>query len=186
MKIIATIVLFLGVQISGFSQVTYILNPDSSSLKIHGTSSVHDWTSNVEQFDVEITLSEAESANINIETLTFEATVKSIKSGKRIMDRKTRGALKEGDYPTIQFVFQEFQTETEDSIDVIGMLSMAGATQEVSIYGQLTMSQEDIIIRGTKTLLMSDFDISPPKAMAGTLKTGNEVEVEFEFFLTKK
>ncbi len=179
MKIFFTLTLLLGFHISGNAQVVYSINPDESSVTIQGTSSVHDWESNVENFDVEITLTESDQANINIESLLFEAEVSSIKSGKRIMDRKTRGALKAGDYPSIQFTYSEILSVTADSITVSGTLSMAGVTNDVEVTGSLEVIENGLKISGSKNLLMTDYGINPPTAMAGALKTGNEVKINF-------
>lgn len=186
MKIFITLTLLLGFHISGNAQVIYSINPDESSLTIQGTSSVHDWESNVENFDIEITLTESDEANINIESLFFEAEVSSIKSGKRIMDRKTRGALNAGDFPSIQFTFSEIQSVTADSITIAGNLSMAGETKKIVITGLLEMIENGINISGSKDLLMSDYGVKPPTAMAGALKTGDEVTIYFNINLVQQ
>lgn len=186
MKMLITLTLLLGFHISGNAQVIYSINPDESSLTIQGTSSVHDWESNVENFDIEITLTESDEANINIESLLFEAEVSSIKSGKRIMDRKTRGALKAGDYPIIQFTLSEILSVTTDSVTVLGSLSMAGVANDVEVTGSLEMIENRIIINGSKNLLMSDYGMDPPTAMAGALKTGDEVTINFNINLDQQ
>lgn len=94
MKMLITLTLLLGFHISGNAQVIYSINPDESSLTIQGTSSVHDWESNVENFDIEITLTESDEANINIESLLFEAEVSSIKSGSALCTARPEVLLK--------------------------------------------------------------------------------------------
>jgi len=186
MKIFLILFLFFGFQISGFSQVIYTLNSSESSLIIQGTSSVHDWESKVEDFDIEITLTDADLANLNIESLVLLAKAKSIKSGKRIMDKKILSALKEEDFPNIRFELTEVQSTNEDSTNVFGMLTMAGNSQEVMVVGKISTWENGIKITGNKKLLMSDFEIEPPTAMLGTLKTGDEVTIEFNFFLKQQ
>ncbi len=184
MKVFIVLSLVLGINLSGYSQTQFILNKASSSLSILGTSSIHDWESNVEDFDIEILANTAEDFNIN--SLTFTADVASIKSGKRIMDRKTRGALKHGDYPTISFSFTELISTTPDSVQVLGMLSMAGVEQEISITGAVQSTDTFLTISGEKMLVMSDYGIDPPTAMMGSLKTGDEVTIKFNLNLDKQ
>lgn len=186
MKIFLTLALFISFHVSGYSQVIYSLNPDESSLTIQGTSSVHDWESIVENFNVEIRITESDSSNINIESLFFEAEVNSIKSGKRLMDRKTRGAFNEGDNPTITFTFSEILSISSESITVAGSLNMAGVTKDIEVTGQIEMTANELKISGNKELLMTDYGMKTPTAMAGALKTGDKVTINFNINLDQQ
>ena len=43
-----------------------------------------------------------------------------------------------------------------------------------------------IVIEGEKSILMTDYGIKPPKALLGTIKTGNKINIIFKIdFETK-
>jgi hypothetical protein len=48
-----------------------------------------------------------------------------------------------------------------------------------------TISDHDIKFSGSYTLKMTDFKMSPPTAMMGTIKVGNEVTIKFDLTLSK-
>jgi polyisoprenoid-binding protein YceI len=178
-----SILLLFSISIGAQAQTTYQLDKSESSLVIQGTSSVHDWESNVEDFSISMTTTEGET--FTIESLSFEAVTKSIKSGKRIMDRKTHGALNEGDYPVITFQMSDMNELTADSVTITGIVALAGQEREVTMTAGYTRNGNDLIINGSQPLVMSDFGIDPPTAMMGTLKTGDEVTLKFNLHLTK-
>src|SRR5665811_2354958 len=69
-----------------------------SSMKITGTSTVHDWEIDVTSFSAKAVL-KGES----IEKVEFSAEVESLKSGTSSMDNNTYKALNADKYPTIKF-----------------------------------------------------------------------------------
>lgn len=166
------------------SQTTYSLNSSESQVLVKGTSTVHDWESNAEKFTVSLTVAESDEPLLNVQALSFEVEAGSIKSGKRIMDGKTRDALKSKKHPKITFVFSEISDLTKDSITVKGDLTIAGVTKPAEITAGYTFSGNTLTITGSHQLLMSNFGIKPPTAMMGSLKTGDEVTVEFDLNLT--
>ena len=44
---------------------------------------------------------------------------------------------------------------------------------------RIDLKDQIINIKGEKTLKMSDFDVKPPTALLGTLKTGNDITIKF-------
>lgn len=63
---------------------------------------------------------------------------------------------------------------------------MAGVANDVEVTGSLEMIENRIIINGSKNLLMSDYGMDPPTAMAGALKTGDEVTINFNINLDQQ
>ncbi|MEP2026600.1 MAG: YceI family protein [Reichenbachiella sp.] len=150
----------------------------ASKMEIQGTSSVHDWESTVENFTVE--------ANLNgdqISDIQFSAIVKSIKSGKSGMDSNTYKALKEDDYPEIKFESSQLRIQGNKLVGT-GKLTIAGKSNEIPI--DLDINQESMItVDGKVKIKMTDYDITPPTAVFGTIKTGDDITIQFNFTLTK-
>lgn len=153
----------------------------SSSVLIKGTSTLHDWESIVEKTNSQLVVNNLD--DVKIETLNVKVQVLSIKSGKSIMDKLTYKALKAEEHPIITFVFKkgEIVKEYANFIDIklIGDLSIAGVTKNVSVITKINKFGKTIILKGQHTLKMTDFGISPPKALLGTIKTGDEITIEF-------
>ncbi len=164
------------------AQTTLVSSNEGSLVTIEGTSSVHDWESKVEEFTSSITFSVVGEENVlQIDLLEFTAVTKSIKSGKSVMDRKTRGALKEGDYPNIVFSYNEVIEQTPDSITIAGNLDLAGTSQPIEVTASYFVLEDGSLnVVGIQEINMRDYGINPPTAMMGTLKTGETVNVEFD------
>lgn len=152
-----------------------------SSVKIFGTSTLHDWTSIVEKTDATIVFEDITTAKI--ETLNVKVDVYSIKSGKKLMDKLTYKALKAEKYPSIQFVFKKAkiieQTEDFIELDLNGDLSIAGVTKNINVITKINRKGKAIFLTGSHQLKMTSFGIKPPKALLGTIKTGDEITIEF-------
>lgn len=186
MKVFCTLIVSIFLFTSGFAQSNYKLDKQQSTVTIQGTSTVHDWESVVEDFSVDAQVSADEDQAPSIQSFSFTAQVKSIESGKRIMNRKTMGALDEKDHPQITFSLTGIESMDASSVTATGLLSIAGQEQPISVSAAYTMENNALQLTGAKSILMSDFGIDPPTAMMGTMKTGDEVTIDFKLYLTKQ
>ena len=165
------------------AQDAYNLMGDKTEIQVTGTSSLHDWEMEVEGPSGSLVFNM--NSNIPSGIRNLELTIRSdmIFSGKGIMDSKTRDALLAEKYPEITFRMNEVIKFAFDAGEFTGMirgiLFVAGVKQIISIPFSGTFSGDRIEVEGKRSLKMSDFDIDPPTAMLGTLKTGNEVEIIF-------
>ena len=187
MKTVLITILGVLTSFSVTAQNVYTLNNESSTVVIKGTSSLHDWESKAETVEAELIGNLGETSSIvNIKQLMLNIEVESIKSGKRIMDGKTFSALEGKKHPQIIFELSEIIEVRQDSVFASGVLTIAGKPQTIELATAYQI-QEDFSIKvtGTKDLLMSDFGIKPPKAMLGTLKTGDEIEIVFDVIFQK-
>jgi polyisoprenoid-binding protein YceI len=65
------------------------------------------------------------------------------------------------------------------------MLSIAGVAKEVKFKTKYDVDGNQITFKGSYTFKMTDFNIDPPTAVMGTIKTGDEVTVRLEIVFTK-
>ena len=164
---------------------------DDFTIKIKGTSNLHDWESNIEKMTGTASITYSENGDIRIEECKVSIPVKSIKSTKgSIMDKKTWKALKENDHSTIDYRLTSFDNVIKSGKTFTayakGKLTIAGATN--SIYMKVAgteLNSGDVEISGSKKLKMTDYNIDPPTALMGTMTTGDEVEIEFRIVLKK-
>lgn len=156
------------------------------TMSIKGTSNLHEWESKVT--DVRATGSMTTDANTlqSIQSLQVEIPVKSIKSPKgSIMDNKTYDALDAKKHPNIIYNLEKVTSLNKKSdsydINVTGTLTMAGASKKIdmTVKGKVG-SDGSVTFSGSKKLKMTDYKIEPPKALFGTLTTGDDVEIVFQ------
>lgn len=170
---------------------------DKSTMQIEGTSTLHDWTADVEKINSHIkfdaTALEGDTINNPVESLSLTIPVKSIESGKGGMNRRIYDALKSDDFPNIMFQLSNAEVTNADSaltsmeLNVTGNLSIAGTSNEITlpVTGE---KQEDGSIKFTGEYEMNmeeDFNIDPPSAMLGTIKAGETITISFEMYVGK-
>ena len=163
---------------------TYYLDKGNSQFTIQGTSSLHDWEMVSNSFDGSLGSIGENEASLQFEKIEVTVPVESLLSGKKVMDKKCYEALKFEEHPKIRYRFRKMEnlkpTGAENyTATFIGALTVAGQTKTVSIPVSIQQKGNQIRIEGAKPLKMSDFDVTPPKALLGTLKTGNEITIVF-------
>jgi polyisoprenoid-binding protein YceI len=176
--------LFLILTYTAKSQIVFKVDPVSKMI-ITGTSTLHDWTS-------EVTMSKGTASFIadqgkitGISRLSLEIPIESIKNDKSLMNTKTYEALRSDEFPVIRFNMVKLVKFSGNSMTASGTLTIAGKSREIELFVDLLKTADDkIIVRGEKSLKMSDFGVEPPTALMGTIKTGDEITVKFETTFT--
>jgi polyisoprenoid-binding protein YceI len=107
------------------------------------------------------------------------ATLKSSKDG---LDKNMHAALKASEHADITFKLLRFEPAAPPATGTraIGVLRIAGVDRQVSIA--ITTERKDavLMVKGSLALLMTDFGITPPKAMMGMLKTDPKITITFD------
>lgn len=161
----------------------------NSEVTISGTSTMHKWKSDVTQVDVSGKILYEGSQIQSIPSLQLKIPVSGIISEKgNKMDKKTYEALKSEEFPTITFSLVNIQSmqasNGKQAISAKGNLTVAGVTRliDLKVEGILT-DDGTLVLTGSKKLKMTDFEMDPPTALLGTIKTGDEVTVDFKVSL---
>jgi polyisoprenoid-binding protein YceI len=175
--------LFALFSIQSEAQKVFELNSRNSSLIIKGTSSLHDWEMKATKFHTSTTVEVTDEKVTEILKVNFTTPVEELTSDKWIMDRNAHDALKEDTHPIIKFSLQpdnDIEVAVKD-VSISGLLTIAGKTNVVSLSCSYEIvSPRQLKVTGKTPLKMSDFGIDPPTAMMGTLKTDDEITVQFE------
>lgn len=172
---------------------SYMLDP-SSSLVVKGTSTIHDWEVNAEQMDVSIRLAAAQpegnALKNPVESFSLTVPVESLESGKGKMNRKMHDALKKDDYPQITFELKSAELTGANTsaksftLRSAGTLTIAGNAKEVTFSVKATRVDENSFrFEGSYSLNMKEYEVDPPSAMLGTIRTGEEVEIAFNILV---
>lgn len=177
----------------------WILKPQSR-LYLEGSSTLHLFSSTATKMGLlsNLTVPHNQKAIGDIAQLfnkdqldKFELTipVKSLKSGKKGLDKNLYEALRADSSPQIVFRLIDYQVEPSSIAQAVfqikakGQLFVAGKENAIDLDVAISTSAQGLRVSGSKALLMTDFDVKPPTMMLGALKTDNKVVIRFDLLL---
>jgi len=180
--LIISILILLFQSYSVVAQTVFQPDVTSSKLEITGTSSLHDWEMNVEDFDCAVEVGMDDKENISIQSVDFSCLVEEIKSHNKIMDSKTYKAIDNGKHPKITFSSENQVKPNGNTVSSIkGELLISGVKKMINLdFSLVDHNQDQFKVKGDIPLKMSDFGIEPPTAMMGTMKTGDDIVIHYE------
>lgn len=156
-----------------------------SKVKVFGTSNVHDWHIDGKMMSGKGNFILTDGALKSIESLTFIVESEQLKSGNSIMDNNTNKALLTKKFKSINYKLTSVSRITllsENNYSVIteGDLMIAGTTKKITQLFNLKIKDKKVTIQGKTKLNMTTYNVEPPTALMGTIKTGEEVVVDFK------
>jgi hypothetical protein len=168
---------------------------DSARITISGTSNVHAYTAsttNVRLTGAQVAstvsgpnfweLVTAPGGLEGFEVVIAAATLHSEKDG---LDKNMYKALKVTEHPDITFRLVRLEAgAAAGSLQAVGTLRIAGVAREVTLPIKTALKAGALTVTGELPLLMTDYGITPPKAMLGMLKTDPKIVVTFEVVLS--
>lgn len=169
----------------------FSLNNAASKLTIDGTSNIHDWQITSEDQQGKMVAVVDEGQLVKISQLDFSVKAEGLKSGKGGMDKNTYKALNTDKHKNISFSLKNVEnidctTTGKCKVTANGNLTIAGNTKPIELVFDAKVNGNSIVLTGTKTLKMTDFKVDPPKAMLGTITTGDEVTIKFNSAYNKQ
>ena len=184
----ATILLALFIQLAFASgaQGKYHTK-DDLQIVVSGTSTMHAWDMKTSKGESEATVTlNAEGRLSGLTALSFTVPAESLKSEHKSMDKNAYKALRTGEHTTISYTLSAATIKPDGAIRCQGKLSIAGTTLDTDLMatGQVN-ADKSISVKGSKKISMAAFNMIPPSFMLGTVKTGNDVTVQFNLTLRK-
>lgn len=181
---------------NAFSAIIFESNSEGyGEVTVEGTSTLHDWEVKGHDirgsFIVEMTSFELENlAHAGIQA-EVRIPVRSLTSDNRGMDRRMFNAMEASDYEEVTFVLSSLvliesddlgalsKKVTESSLAVMatGDLTIVGTSQEVEVPALIHWDGNQLRIETEAVIVMSEYGIDPPRALMGTIRTGDEVTV---------
>lgn len=165
-----------------FSQQTYEVGSDPV-MKVSGTSTLHDWDMVSDEASGTATLRLSAGKVTTIQSAEISLPVKTLKSGKGQMDNNAYKALKADDHPEITFTLLEAHQDGGNDWKATGRLQIAGETKTVPFQLKMAGEGTGLTLSGSADIKLTDFDVDPPTAIFGTIKTGNEMRISIEMKL---
>lgn len=176
------LILFVG-QIYGQD---FSFNSAASKLTVFGTSNVHDWDMKAEKQSGKMTLDLTGKPQIT--QLKVSIVAESLKSGKGGMDKNAYKALNTDKFKNISFELKEVKSISEVGsgtykVSAMGDLTIAGVTKRTELDFAMEVTSTRAVLKGKKKLKMTDYGVTPPRALLGTITTGDEITIEFNTVL---
>lgn len=156
----------------------------SQEFKVTGTSTLHDWEmeSNQAKGDGVIAIDGAQIQEIN--ALNISLPAKSLTSGNARMERLAYSSLEADKHPQIRFELTQVRNITASTVLAEGRLTIAGQTRPVTLRANYVVNGSSINFKGTYSIKFSQFEIDPPTALLGAVKTGDDLQLLFDVNFT--
>ena len=192
---VAMLALFAGS--AAAQDVARIAVPDSK-ITIEGTSNLHGWACRTGEVNAIVELDAAAAAQVNVappralKRVDVKVPVKSLKCGHGAMDNNLYKALNADKTPDISYIMASFEAVPGDikdsfSLKTVGTLTINGNERKISMDVVATrLADGTVHAKGLVPVKMTDFGITPPTAIFGRLKTGDEIKVNFELTVGPK
>ncbi|MEM1125849.1 MAG: YceI family protein [Bacteroidota bacterium] len=159
---------------------------EDSRLWIDGTSNRDDWTVYATSMDGAFTLTVAEDQVTVQEARLVVAAPQIVSQKSTIMDRLMHETLQVDTHTEVIYALSAIEpapaNEGSDfGLATTGQLTLAGTTQDIAFVMQGERLEDGRIrFQGSYPLLLTDYGMTPPSAMFGALRTGDEVVVNFD------
>jgi polyisoprenoid-binding protein YceI len=180
--------------------VRYAPVPNTSKLRMDGTSTIHDWHAETEviggSMELDATFPGAAGTGTpsavkpKVEVKIPVRTLKS--SGGKRMDTVMQEHLKFEQHKTIEYRVIELAPKAgaAGQFDAKGTLTIAGVTKTNTMPVTIERVENNRMkVKGTAALKMTDFGIKPPAPEIiglSIIKTGDDVKLTFEWVTEPK
>jgi len=155
-----------------------------SEIIVKGTSTLHDWEMNFEAVGGSGTFTVEDNQIKSIKDLSIELVAEDLKSGKSGMDKNAYKAMNTDDHPKITYNMTKVKSIEQSGsgavIEADGTLTIAGVQKNVPLSVSCKVSGAGITCSGDYAFQMTNYEIDPPTAMFGTIKTGNDLTSTFQ------
>lgn len=180
---------------------SYHLTSNSGKLSVYTykegflSAVAHDLLIDVTNFTVKLNIPDGGVQSASVEAEMSANSLKvvcAMKDGQRqletlkekdktdIEEATSKDVLHPSKYPTINFRSSSVQ-EKDGTYHVKGELTLHGVARPIE-FDAITSTGKDL--KGKITLSQKDFSIKPYKALLGTLKVKNEVDIAFDLSLS--
>ncbi|MFT7033622.1 MAG: hypothetical protein ACJA2S_002130 [Cyclobacteriaceae bacterium] len=171
-----------------------LLLTNQSSLTIYGSSNINKFKCKLKQNferDSLCVLIEEKSDTIYCKNTEVIFEVSKFHCGHEGINKDFRQTLRANEYPTISLSVDQIYlldssmlVDENDKIRADISIELAGVVREYNIkFDKIESDRDNLSIIGSQQILMSEFNIDPPQALFGLIKTNNELSINFEFAL---
>lgn len=182
MKSVLLTVICLGITFYASAQKNYTVDA-KSTFSVAGTSTMHDWEMKSTSGTGTANIAVADSKVSDINNLTITLLAESIKSEKTSMDKVAYEALKTSTHKNIKYVLKSAEKVNETTWNLTGTYTIAGVSKDYKTQVKTNFANGMVTLQGTQKITFTDFGMKAPKALLGTIKTGNDLTLNFNILL---
>lgn len=176
------------VQYAG-TQTKYVIDKDNPiKISVHGTSTLHEWTATAHKISdypdqMELSL----EAGAEVDDFQFSVVSTSLDGGRgSSMNNKIQKALLADTHKQIMYKQNgkaQILTNEDGQFYLVskGILTLAGVEKEINVDVNIEENEGKLVLTAVKAFTMSEFNIEPPTAMFGQIKTNDDISIQFEF-----
>lgn len=173
-------------QDSGIDQVSF----DNSEVRIQGKSNLGEYECllvDLSNCPVKEVISKVMGYRVQLKNNVIQVESDGVDCQNQVMNRDFRQAIKADEHPYILLELKEFTLKAgvntmpyQKNIPSRIAITMAGVTKDYEVeLDYFKFEGEKIILKGSKELAMSEYDIEAPSAMFGLVKAEDDVKIDF-------
>ena len=180
--------------LAGFTTVIAqtALQSQDMDMRLNGTSNLHDWEMKAIKGTSKATfVVDTKGKVISMARLSFTFPAQNLKSEHTAMDKNTYRALNTDKNPNITFIGTSSSIkstgENNYMLSCNGKMTIAGTTKTTNLVatGVYNPATGSFSITGVKKMKMTDYNVTPPTAVMGTIKTGDDITLSYNVKFTK-
>lgn len=179
--------MFLAAIFPAVAQTNYQSSMTNTTVK--GTSTLHDWEMTAANGTTRATFTMTDGSVSSITALTFTVAAESLKSDRSGLDKNAYKALNTGSHKHLTFTMSNGTVTSTGAntfqVRATGSLNIAGTSKQTTITatGRYNTADKSITVNGSTKFKMTEYNVTPPTVMMGTIKTGDEVTIEYSVIL---
>ncbi|MFZ9001932.1 MAG: YceI family protein [Bacteriovoracaceae bacterium] len=166
---------------------SFVLLKKHSSVSVHGTSTLHDWTMKgpIENGAADLEIDKDQLKKMS--SLSLSIRSEDLKSDSDGLNENAYEALQTKKYPIISFKLKSLKKIIAKEVVIEGDLTVSGVTKTIEVKGKILNIGKDFMrVDGQHTLKMSEVGIEPPSVMLGMISSGDEIKISFNVLFKEK
>lgn len=130
---------------------------------------------------------EASRFELDVDAASLVVADEEISDGDRaaVQDAMEKQALAVAEHTTIAFVSTRVEVRGKTRLGIVGELDLRGVRKELEIPVTLTPDGERIVVQGKLRLKSKEWGVPQISALGGSVKTRNELTLEFSIVAAK-
>lgn len=95
------------------------------------------------------------------------------------MDKNAYKTLNTDEFKTITYVLKKAEKVNDITWELTGSYTIAGVCKELKTQVKTSVQDGIVTLQGSNKITFEEFGMNAPKALLGTIKTGQELMIKF-------
>ena len=194
--VIVAVIVFGAIPQSLKAQVYKLASSADVTIKVLGSSNVHDWTMTSPTMESQGNFKFDNGQLRDLTAFSFSLNAKSLKSEHESMDNRTYKTIKADQFPKITYKLNSAAVtlvqKNKYQVKTTGDLTIAGTTQTITMNVTAVVNADNTLTcTGSQKIKLTDYKIDPPSFILGAMKVKDDLTIQFNLiykstqFITK-